>query len=179
MYEAGRCRTFNILVGFPHKITDSNHSRHFEADIFFHGFFMDFYKSKIQIIYTTLICPKTKKRYSSPNKGQQITQIYYYYSSSKIFFLDAAKGEKVTHFTWIYSAPTAILMAQFSDEPTIWRKTQMNSSQSQASFFTLASDAWFHVKIQRTLSVIYYQNQNKLWCDKSEKTAEKICLNTY
>ena len=65
MHEAGRCRTFNILVGFPHKITDSNHSRHFEADIFFHGFFMDFYKSKIQIIYTTLICPKTKKRYSS------------------------------------------------------------------------------------------------------------------
>ena len=41
MYEAGRCRTFNILVGFPHKITNSNHSRHFEADFFF-TFFLSF-----------------------------------------------------------------------------------------------------------------------------------------
>ena len=39
MHEAGRCRTFNILVGFPHKITDSNHSRHFEAEFFFTFFF--------------------------------------------------------------------------------------------------------------------------------------------
>ena len=65
MYEAGRCRTFNILVGFPHKITDSNHSRHFEADFFsrfFWSFKCDFFKVKKQIIsiYKTLISPKTK-----------------------------------------------------------------------------------------------------------------------
>ena len=77
MHEAGRCRTFNILVGFPHKITDSNHSRHFEADFFFHVFFFGvlnviFLKSKNKLyLYTKhwLVPKPSKKRYSSPNTG--------------------------------------------------------------------------------------------------------------
>lgn len=110
MHEAGRCRTFNILVGFPHKITDSNHSRHFEADFFsrfFLSFKCDFFlKSKTNYIYIQNIDQSQNQvrndivHQTQASKSLKNSNIFCSSSSlSNIFFLDAAKGEKVTHFT--------------------------------------------------------------------------------
>ena len=55
MHETGGGRAIKILLGFPHKITDSNHSGHFAAFILIKGFLSN---KKIFTIYEAKIFTK-------------------------------------------------------------------------------------------------------------------------